>query len=221
MDIVEGALPAYVLIFADIVFAVFMLYAIITAPWYKILDNQSSHVFLGTVLMIGFFWLIRSDVLNDINFHLLLTTTLFLMFEWQFALFAIVIIHVGLYSIDVMPIDVAPINIVFLGLVPICITRTLLKLSKKYLPHNFFIYIFINCFFAAGMSMLCIAAMTSGLYYLFANDEIFQQLENFLPFSMLMAMPEAAINGICMSGLIAYRPIWVATFHDSVYINGK
>lgn len=221
MDILEGVLPGYLITLADIVFAVLMLYAVITAPWYKIVDSESSHVFLGATLFVGVIWLVRSDVANGINFHLLLTTSLYLMFDWQFALFAVFIVNIGMYFTGVIGLPLIPMNTLMLGALPVLVARSMLILGKKHLPHNFFIYVFVNCFFSAGLSMLAVAVLTIVMYFTFANQEVFQALHNFLPFSLMMAVPEAAINGICMSGLIAYRPKWVATFHDSVYIDGK
>lgn len=221
MDILEGVLPAYLLVIADTVFAVLMFYAALTAPWYKIRESESSHVFLGACLLTGIIWLVRSDVVNGINFHLLCTTTLYLMFDWQFALFAIVIVNLGMYFNDAIALPLVPFNVLMLGGVPILVTRMLLIISRRYLPPNFFVYIFVNCFFSAALSMLAVAFATVSLYFFFAHHEVFQMLQNFLPFSLLLAIPEAAINGIIMSGLVAYRPAWVATFHDRFYIDGK
>ncbi|HBR98821.1 MAG TPA: hypothetical protein DD979_15820 [Gammaproteobacteria bacterium] len=221
MDILDGMLPAYVIGVADGLFLLVMGMAVFTAPWYKIVDSESSHVFFGVTLLVGIIWLMRSDVVNGINFHLLTTTTLYLMFGWQFAVFAIVLVNIGMYFSGLVPASLIPINVLLLGGVPVAVTSTLLRVSKKHLPHHFFIYIFVNCFFAGAASMLSVAIVTIALYYIFAHAAMFQGLQNFLPFSLLLAVPEAAINGILMSGMIAYRPAWVATFHDSVYINGK
>ena len=221
MDILNGVLPEYLIIVADTVFVIVLLYAVLTAPWYKIIDSESSHVFLGATLFTVLIWLVRSDVVNGINFHLLMTSTLYLMFEWQFALFAIVIVHIGMYFYDAIPLQMIPINVLMLGCVPIFITLTLLQFARRKLAHNFFVYVFVNCFFAAGISMISVALLTVSLYYIFANAEIYRQLQSFLPFTLMISIPEAALNGIIMSGLIAYRPKWIATFHDSTYIDGK
>lgn len=37
----------------------------------------------------------------------------------------------------------------------------------------------------------------------------------------LLMFGEAFINGGAMSLLVAYRPHWVATFHDHWYLRGK
>ena len=52
-------------------------------------------------------------------------------------------------------------------------------------------------------------------------------LKDFLPYGQcLVAIPllmfgEAFLNGMVMTLLIAYKPRWVATFHDAWYLDGK
>lgn len=221
MDVVSGSLPYVVLILSGILFTVLMLIAVFTAPWYKITDNSSSHIFLGLTLGVAVIWMLRASVMGEIHFHLLLTTSLYLMFGWQFALFSIVVVQVIITLAVGSPLHLLPINTLLLGGVPVLITGSLLVLSKQHLPHHFFVFIFINCFFAAGLSMFGMSMSTLGLYYFFSYDSVYQSIQDFFPFSILLSLPEAAINGILMSGFIAYRPSWVAMFHDEVYIDGK
>ena len=221
MDILEGVLPSFIIVMANVLFAVVLLWAIVTAPWYKIKDNESSHVYFGAILLVVVLWLVRSNVVNGINFHLLASTTLFLMFQWQFAFFAVLIVNFVIYLNGGLSLGLIPANTVLLAGVPILITNLLLVFALKRLPHNFFIFVFINCFFAAGLSMLGVSLTSIGLYYLFANEAVFQHLQNFLPFTIMIAVPEAALNGIFMSSLIAYKPKWIANFHDRIYIAGK
>ncbi|MCB1757896.1 MAG: hypothetical protein KDJ38_20425, partial [Gammaproteobacteria bacterium] len=211
MDILEGALPDYLIVIADIVFAIVFLYAVITAPWYKIKDNESSHVFFGLTIFTIVIWLVRSSVVNGIHFHLLMTTTLYLMFEWQFALFAVILVHIGVYVLDEIPLHLIPANVLLLAGVPILFTHYLLLFARRRLPPNFFVFVFVNCFFAAGASMLLIGLITIGMYFFFANSLVFQQLQNFLPFTLMMSFPESVMNCIIMIGMILYRLCWFAT----------
>lgn len=221
MNMLAGAMPAAVLWIASLLFLALMARAAWTAPWYKILDNESSHVFLGAVLLVGIIWLVRSSVFNGINFHLLASTALMIMFEWQFALFAVLIVHVGLYFFGAMPLSVIPINVLICGAIPIFLTRAGLILAFRHLPHNFFVFVFVNCFFVAGLSMVVVALTTLVLYFLFAYEAVYLGLQDFVPFTLMLAFPEAVLNGIILSGLIAYQPGWIATFHDRFFITGK
>lgn len=221
MDILEGTLPSCVIVLADVLFAVFLSWALVTAPWYKLKDNESSHVYFAAILFVVGLWFVRSSVFNGINFHLLATTTLYLMFQWQFALLALLIVNLVVYLNDGISLALIPANVLLLAGVPILITHYFLIAAQKWLPHNFFVFVFVNCFFSAGLSMLAVSVVSIGLYYFLANEEFFYQLQNVLPFTLMLSIPEAALNGIFMSSLIAYKPSWVASFHDRLYITGK
>lgn len=221
MDILDGVLPSFVIVLADILFAAVLLWALITAPWYKLKDNESSHVYFGAILLVVVLWFVRSNVVNGINFHLMATTTLYLMFQWQFAFLALVIVNLAVYLNGGISLELIPANALMLGGIPILMTHFLLILAQRKLPHNFFVFVFVNCFFAAALSMLGVSVISIGLYYFFANEGVFQQLQNFLPFTLMISIPEAALNGIFMSSLIAYKPAWIASFHDRMYITGK
>jgi uncharacterized membrane protein len=45
--------------------------------------------------------------------------------------------------------------------------------------------------------------------------------QNFLPFFPLMFLPEAMVNGWIMTILVLYRPNWVGSFSDEIYLKGK
>ncbi len=221
MEISDGILPWSLIFLADLVFFLVLVSAVITAPWYKIVDTESFHVFFTAVLVTTVIWLVRSSVVSGINFHLLITTTLYLMFQWQFAFFAVILVHMAIYLIDDLSLSLVPVNVLILGGVPMLVTSGLLVFARKALPRHFFIYIFVNCFFAAALSMLAVVSITISLYYFSADTQLHQQLHNFLLFGLMISIPEAVLNGIFMSGLIAYRPAWIATFHDKYYIDGK
>lgn len=221
MDVLQGALPSFVIVLADVVFALLVLWSLVSAPWYKLTDNESSHVYFAAILIVAGLWFVRSDVVGGVNFHLMASTALYLMFNWQFAFLAVIAINFAVYLNDGISLGLIPTNVLLLGGVPLLITHYLLIAAQKWLPHNFFVYVFVNCFFAAALSMFVVSLTSAGLYYFFASEAVFQTIQNVLPFVLMLSIPEAALNGIFMSSLIVYKPAWVASFHDHIYIAGK
>ena len=73
MDIPAGLLPGSYLWSAAVLYALFLCLALVTATWSKVVDNEASHVYFGAIFML---------------------ILLCLMFEWQFALFAVSIVLV-------------------------------------------------------------------------------------------------------------------------------
>jgi uncharacterized membrane protein len=102
--------------------------------------------------------------------------------------------------------------------VPILVTRLALLASRRYLPPNPFIYIFICGFFGAAAAML--AATVANSMLLLGGDQVpFSQLQqSYLMIVPLMMFPEAFINGLIVTGLVVFKPAWISSFDDEVYL---
>jgi len=98
------------------------------------------------------------------------------------------------------------------------VTCGLLRLARRRLPLNFFVFVFINAFLAAGLSNVLVGLVTallmlgSGVYDLEALSY------GYLAYLPLMLFPEGVINGSLISIFVAYRPHWVASFDDALYL---
>ena len=221
MQFIVNILPLSIVVLTSVICLVLLVWAVASAPWYKFLDSESSHVFLAAVVAVLFLWLIRANVIGDVSFHLLSSSILYLMFGWQFAFIVIVVVQGVLVFSSGLDLTIIPLNTLILAGVPIFITHWMLVLALRHLPHNFFIYIFVNCFFAGAISIAISALLGFSIFYLFASESAFHQLREFLPLVLLMSFPEGALTTILMSGLVAYKPQWVGSFHDKTYITGK
>lgn len=113
------------------------------------------------------------------------------------------------------------LNMLLMGALPILITRALLYVSQRHLPHNYFIYVFINAFLAGALSMLLAGATSALLQYVAGVQPADTIVANFLMILPMLMFGEAFINGGTLSLVVAYKPQWVATFHDRWYLKGK
>lgn len=202
-------------------FALVTLAAVFTAPWFKIREKESLNVFLGAVVILLMLWTMRAGIQPGLNFHLLGTTALTLMFGWQFAWFGILLIVFGTTLNGAAGWETLPLNVLLMGGVPILVTRTLLYLAQRFLPHNFFIYIFLNSFLAAGLSSLMVTLCAYLLYRYSGAYPVEILHQQYLPVMTLIALPESTLNGIAMTGAVVYKPDWVSTFHDRWYLYKK
>lgn len=221
MDIPAGLLQGSVLWLSGLLLCTLILAAMVTAPWGKFKHSDNRHVFFGAIVILMVMWSLRAGISPGQNFHLLGVTVLCLMFDWQFALIAVSIIVTGTTLNGAGSWETLGVNILLMGALPILLTRVMLYLAQSYLPHNFYIYVFANAFFTAALASL----MTGFTAYLLLSaagaysSEVLQQ--EYLPFLLLMAFPEAFLNGLVMSALVVYRPEWVSTFHDRWYLYNK
>ena len=214
--------PTWVLWFANILFAVAVFYAVVKVPFKGLLANRpSQHVYFGAMVILLLMWGIKAGVTPGLGFHHLGATLFTLMFGWPLALF-------GLSAIMVASIVVQHNEWMSLGIngclsiaLPVFTSYAILKLSQKYLPDNFFIYIFVVAFFGAGaavaVSRLASILLLSGVNA-YPDAKLIQESLMYTP---LFMFPEMFVTGMLVSIFVVYKPDWVITFDDERYIIGK
>ena len=216
MDIPANLLPAAWLWLASLAYAALLAGALLTAPWHKLADNEGSHVYFGAIACTALIWMLRAGVEPGHNYHLLGMTALCLLFEWQFALLAGSLVLVIATWQGPAAGEVFAVNALITAAIPVLFTRVLLYACQRWLAHNFFIYIFLNAFFAGALTMLLSGLAAAGLLTLAGSDG-----GRYLQVVPLLMFGEAFLNGMTMTLLVVYRPRWVSTFHDHWYLDGK
>jgi len=222
MDLVNPITSFSMIWLSFLLAAVLLVFSIVLAPWEKIQrDSDAQNVYLGTIVLLYLIWMIRADLPTGLNFHLLGASLVCLLFEWQFALFAtatVTALHTGLGNLPWMNYA---LNWLTLGAVPVIFTRLMLYIVQRYLPHNFFIYIFINAFFVAGIGVYLAGGISAIWLYFLQDYPAHLVFDQYIPTLLLIMFPEAACTGIVMTMLVAYKPTWVATFHDRWYLKSR
>ncbi|MEN8108251.1 MAG: energy-coupling factor ABC transporter permease [Pseudomonadota bacterium] len=221
MDIPAGLLPQTYTWSALFLYALLLLLALLTAPWSKIRDNEALHVYFGAIVIAIVLWLLRGGIQPGLDYHLLGVTALCLMFEWQFALIAASMVLAVTTWQGPAGWEAFGINAMVMGTVPILFTRVFLYACQRWLPHNFFIYIFINAFLAGALSLLLAGLATAIIQQLAGVQPDDTIGNNFLLILPMLMFGEGFLNGAAMSLVVAYKPRWVATFHDRWYLQGK
>lgn len=221
MDLPDGLLPPLVIWLSAILSAGLFMLALVTAPWSKIRDDEAQHVYFGAIFAVTLLWVMRGGIQSGLEIHLLWMTSLCLMFEWQFALFAACLVIAVTTFLGPAGWQAYPVNLLSMAILPIVFTRTLLYLCQKYLPHNYFIYIFINAFLAAAVSIALTVLCSAWLQTLAGAQPPGTIRENFVVILPMLMFGEAFINGGAMTLLVIYRPHWVATFHDRWYLRDQ
>jgi uncharacterized membrane protein len=217
MDIPANLLPVASLWIAALVYLVLLAAAALTAPWGKLLDKEGSNIYFGAVAFIAVVWILRAGIEPGHNYHLLGATALCLMFGWQFALMAVSLVLVITTWQGPAGWETFAVNALVMGAVPVLFTRFMLYACQRWLPHNFFIYVFINAFLTGALSMLLCGYAASAV--LAMAD--YMPASSYLQVIPLLMFGEAFLNGMLMILLVAYKPQWVATFHDRWYLDGK
>lgn len=205
-----------------IVYLVVMLWAVKTAPWHKVKgDKRAQHVWFGMAFVVVLLWSLSASIGGGFSFHFLLMTTVTLMFGPQFALMTMTLGLLGITLNGEAGWGVFGLNALLMGWIPIMLTWWIYKLAYRYLDRNFFVYVFLNGFLAAGLGALLSMLSAAAIMY-WAGAYNYEQLSyNFLMFIPMLVVPEAFLNGFIMTSLVLMKPEWVATFSDADYLKGK
>ena len=221
MDLPAHLFSPTLLWIANVLLLLVMLYAIWRAPLQRLWNNEFTHVYFAACVVLLLLWNTRVGVLPALNFHLLGITAVTLMFGWAFAVFAVLIVTTAsVYYLDGGWSTIG-LNALVMGCLPVLVTEYLLRLSQRRLPHNFFVYVYINGFLAAGLSLL-VATLSAALLILMVDPGSSAWLGyQVMPYLPLVFFSESIVNGMIMTAMVALRPQWVASFDDNLYIKNK
>lgn len=196
-----------------------LLYAIWRAPWVELFsDNRRQHLLFGTVLVLCALWLLRRDFPSGLSFHFIGITAVTLLLDWPLAILAGCIAQLALLTLGKQEFSVLGINGLLLIVLSALVTHCCAKGIERLQPNNLFMYIFFSGFFPAALTAtLCII---SGSLLLWGNGiyEFPQELEDFLGMLLLVAFPEAFINGMAVTAFVVFKPEWLETFNYSRYL---
>ena len=202
-------------------YGLLLLYALRSAYWPRLKDSEQLHVFLGACLRLILLWHVKAQVDPAWSFHLLGVTTFTLMFGWSLAVMGTGIALVGVTLNSDIGWQGFAINAMILGVLPITLTQFILVLVRSLLPKHFFIYVLVNGFLTAGFVAIASGYLAVGLLVWSGSFGMSELEQNLIPFFPLMFLPEAMLNGWLITILVLYRPGWVSSFSDELYLKGK
>ncbi len=221
MDMPTGLLPFPLLVVAWAIFALVTGYALWRIDWQRLRNNADMHVWLAATVAVMLLWMLKGGVSPGLGFHILGVTCLTLMFGWAYAWLSVLLVVLGTCSYGLGGWETIALNALLMGGIAILLTHTLLRLCQWYLPHNFFIYVFINAFFAAGFSSV-VGKLAGISIMILSGAQTFDAVAyEYLPYLPLMFLSEALVNGMAMTMLVALRPEWVSSFDDNLYLKDK
>jgi len=221
MNIPAGLLPGHYLLLAALFCLMLLVAALLSAPWFKLRGGGAVHSYLGAIVLVSVLWSLHGGIQSGLDYHLLGVSALCLMFEWQFALFAVCAVLALTTAYGAAGWEAFGFNLLVAGVVPVLLTRSLLYLCQRFLPHNYFIYVFVNAFLAGALSILAAGLVSAGLQSLAGVHAAGSVQANFVLVLPMLMFGEGFLNGAALSLAVAYRPQWVATFHDRWYLEGK
>lgn len=196
-----------------------LAYAIHGAPWRAWLgDRERQWVWLGSLAMLLIVWSMKAGITPGLSVRFLLVTALTLMHGWHLAVAGgALVLAVLTYAGGAEWAHFGP-NLLCTTVVPALFTAWLHEQVHARLAHNYFVYFFVTVFAGgalafnlAGLARVALIASSGTLDASAIGPEYFAILP-------LMSFGEAVVNGTIVGMAVIYRPAWVMSFDDRLYL---
>jgi uncharacterized membrane protein len=195
------------------------LIAAISAPWRVWLeDRERQWVWLSTLGLLVGIWSMKAGFTPGLSVRFLLVTALTLMHGWQLAVIGAALVLVVLSLVGQAEWGSFGANLLCMGIVPALSTAWLHELVHSRLPHNYFIYFFVTVFAGSALAFNIAGLVRLGLLAASGSLEPGHVGPEYLAMLPFMSFGEAFANGILMAMAVVYRPKWVMSFDDRLYL---
>ena len=184
-----------------------------------VLDKKCQHLVFGSAACVFILWMFRTGIYDGLNVHFLWLSALTLLLGFRWAIFSATIALLGVTIFGKESIDMLGINFLLGVLAPISLTYGIYSLTFHKLPRHIFTYIFLCAFIPGALTIALKMLALSGYFYLDGLYSWHIIEDNYLMISTLMLFPEAMFNGMTITLLIIYKPEWVYTFYDRLYLD--
>jgi uncharacterized membrane protein len=196
--------------------------AALSAPWRVWLeDRERQWVWLGSLGVLVAIWAMKAGVTPGLSVRFLLVSSLTLMHGWQLAVIGGALALAVMCVVGLAAWPAFGADLLCMVIVPAVVTTQIHQLVHGRLPHNYFIYFFVTVFVGsalafnlAGLARVSLLAASGTLDAAHVGPEYFALLP-------MMSFGEAFLNGVIMAMTVVYRPKWVMSFDDRLYLQKR
>lgn len=220
MGIFNTPLPAGIAIVAWCLAIFGMLRCALSAPWKRLEAPTVFSAWCALLIVLTMLWRLRIDVNSDLNLHLMGLSLFPLMFGRSLATLGLglsVIAYTALFDGVWRNLGM---NLLLLAVFPAWLSDLILTATKKRLPHHMFVYLFGNGFFGS-MAVLSLTGLISiGAHQLWIAA-LGSSASDTIAYMLLLAWGETFLIGFLVTIFAVYRPQWLFTFDDTLYLRDR
>jgi uncharacterized membrane protein len=220
MLIEAGLLGGGVNVVASALGGVGLAFALHGAPWRAwLVDRERQWVWFASMALLLVVWAMKAGITPGLSVRFLLVTALTLMHGWQLAVVAGALVLTVLSYVGQAEWTNYGANLLCMAVIPALFTAWFHEQVHARLPHNYFIYFFVTTFVGSALAFNLAGLARVGLVGLsgtLATPALGSEYFAILP---LMSFGEAVANGILIGMAVVYRPRWVLSFDDRLYLS--
>lgn len=198
-----------------------ILYCVRRAPWRRLSDIALLNVWAGMVVLLTLVWSLKAGVKPGLAFHLLGATVFTLSFGPTLAYIGLTLVTLGITLNGDAGWFAFAANGLMLGGVGVVLSQLQFRLLAPRLPGNVFVYLFVNAFVGAALTIMGVgffATVLLGATGAYAWEYLWG---DYFPYFLLLSFSEAWLSGMLMTLFVVYKPNWVVTFDDSRYLSDQ
>lgn len=195
--------------------------SLLKAPWGRLRDSEQLNVWLGMIVLLTLIWSLKAGVKPGLSMHLLGATVFTLSFGPHLAFVGLSLVLLGITLNGAGGFLAYAINALLMAGVSVWLSQAMYRLVVRFLPRHFFVYIFVNGFFAAALTVIGVGMVATLLLVVAGAYPLDYLAAEYLPYFLLLGFSEAWLSGMVMTLFVVYRPAWVGTFDDASYLANK
>lgn len=183
-------------------------------PWRMLAGTELLTPLLATLVLLPWLWALPSLHHMPLQLHWSGAPLVTLMLGWPLAVLALVCVGITTTFISTTSADTALTLIVWQGLLPATFVLLLGAALRRWVSHHPFVYVLGRGFFG---SVLCIFA--ASLLAQWSGHDLPNVSSGLsLIAYWLMAWGDAFVTGMLCAIFVAFRPQWLATWSDNLYL---
>jgi uncharacterized membrane protein len=183
-------------------------------PWRMLVGTELLTPLLATLVLLPWLWALPSLHHMPLQLHWSGAPLVTLMLGWPLAVLALVAVGITTTLISATSVDTATALIVWQGLLPATFTLLLGAALRRWVTHHPFVYVLGRGFLG---SVLCIFA--ASLLAQWTGHDLPNVSSGLSVIAFwLMAWGDAFITGMMCAIFVAFKPYWLATWSDQMYL---
>jgi len=219
MGIFTFTLPSEIAFLATLAAAIFLYRNASTAHWRKLAEPGAFSAWCALIIALPLLWGFDIPITHGLALHMLGMPLFVLMYGRQLAMAGIAISTLAFTVLEAGLWSNFGMNLLLLAVLPAYCGDVVMRLTEKYFPRNVFVYLLGNGFFGTVLMLATIGLMSLGVHRMWITGT--PPGGDVIAYMLLLAWGEAFLTGLLLTIFTVYRPEWVLTFDDEVYLHGK